>query len=56
LSNFKLSLLAVSTMLWHEFFGEWSFIVASGYIRSTLLKTSHPCGLPLWGKEYGLSK
>jgi hypothetical protein len=35
--------------------GEQSFIDASGYISSASLKTSHPCRLPLRGKEYRLS-
>jgi hypothetical protein len=29
------------------FLGNEAFIDASGYIGSTSLKTSHPCGLPL---------
>jgi hypothetical protein len=37
-----------------ELFLKQNFVEASWYISSASLKTSHPCGLPLWEKEYGL--
>jgi hypothetical protein len=42
LLNFQLTLLAVSTLVLTQVFGEQSFIDASGYISSTSLKTSTP--------------
>jgi hypothetical protein len=52
LSNKELTLLAILTLR-HHGLGNKAFIAALGYIGSTSLKISHPCGPPLLGKEYG---
>jgi hypothetical protein len=52
LSNMELTLLVISTVWLHALWNE-VFTIALGYISSTSLKTSHPCGLPLRGNEYG---
>jgi hypothetical protein len=52
LSNTELTLLAIST-LWPHALGNEAFIIISGYMGSSSLKISHPCGFSMWGKEYG---
>jgi hypothetical protein len=47
-SNFNLT----NSMFW----GERTYIAASGYIGSASLKTSHLRGLPLWEKEHESQK
>jgi hypothetical protein len=55
LSNTELTLLVISS-LWPHALGNEAFIATSRYMGSVSLKTSHPYGFLLLGKEYGPQK